>query len=69
MVGGGIAAILALQTAGAFSSYKEEEPSYTVRQQPTYPCSSPTASVTTCATACEFVSHTGCIGGVNESRP
>ena len=77
MVGGGIAAILALQTTGAFSSYKEEEPSYTVRQQPTYPCSSPTASVTTCATAsvttcataCEFVSHTGCIGGVNESRP
>ena len=68
MVGGGIAAILALQTAGAFSSYKEEEPSYTVRQ-PTYPCSSPTASVATCATACEFVSSTGCIGGVYESRP
>lgn len=50
MVGGGIAGIIALQAAGAFDSYKQEEPSYTVRQS--YPCSSPTASVNTCETAC-----------------
>ena len=50
MIGGGIAGILALQAAGAFDSYKKEEPSYTVRHS--YPCSSPTASVTTCETAC-----------------
>lgn len=50
MIGGGIAGILALQAAGAFDSYKKEEPSYTVRHS--YPCSSPTASVNTCETAC-----------------
>ena len=74
MVGGGIAGILALQAAGAFDSYKQEEPSYTVKHY--YPCSSPTASVTscptasvtTCATACEFVCSTGCIGEDYESR-
>lgn len=66
MVGGGIAGILALQAAGAFDSYKREEPSYTVSHS--YPCSSPTASVTTCATACEFVCSTGCIGKDYESR-
>ena len=66
MIGGGIAGILALQAAGAFDSYKQEEPSYTVKQS--YPCSSPTASVTTCATACEFVCSTGCIGEDYESR-
>ena len=66
MVGGGIAGILALQAAGAFDSYKQEEPSYTVNHY--YPCSSPTASVTTCVTACEFVCSTGCIGEDYESR-
>lgn len=78
MIGGGIAGILALQAAGAFDSYKREEPSYTVKHS--YPCSSPTASVTTCvtacetasvttcATACEFVCSTGCIGEDYESR-
>jgi len=74
MVGGGIAGILALQAAGAFDSYEQEEPSYTVKY-PKYSYSptasysySPTASVTTCATACEFVCSTGCIGEDYESR-
>ena len=66
MVGGGIAGILALQAAGAFDSYKREEPSYTVKY-PKYSYS-PTASVTTCVTACEFVCSTGCIGEDYESR-
>lgn len=66
MIGGGIAGIIALQAAGAFDSYKREEPSYTVRNS--YQCASPTASVTTCATACEFVCSTGCIGEDYESR-
>lgn len=66
MIGGGIAGILALQAAGAFDSYKKEEPSYTVKHS--YPCSSPTASVSTCATACEFVCSTGCIGDSYEGR-
>ena len=66
MVGGGIAGILAPQAAGAFDSYKQEEPSYTVRHS--YPCSSLTASVHTCETACEFVCSTGCIGEDYESR-
>lgn len=63
MIGGGIAGILALQTAGAFDSYKqeEEEPSYTVKNDG-YQFPSLTASVTTCATACEFICSTGCIG-------
>lgn len=67
MVGGGIAGFVALQAAGAFDSYKQEEPSYTVKY-PSYPCSSPTASVTSCVTACEFVCITGCIGDDYESR-
>lgn len=67
MVDGGIAGILALQMAGAFDSYKQEEPSYTVKHN-SYPCSSPTACVTTCVTACEFVCSTGCIGEDYESR-
>lgn len=67
MIGGGIAGILALQAAGAFDSYEQEEPSYTV-QHNSYPCSSPTASATTCVTACEFVCSTGCIGENYESR-
>lgn len=61
MIGGGIAGILALQAAGAFDSYKKEEPSYTVKHN-SYLCSSPTASVTTCETACGSVCSTGCIG-------
>ena len=50
MIGGGIAGILALQAAGAFDSYKREEPSYTT-QQSYRPCSSPTASPYCCATS------------------
>jgi hypothetical protein len=67
MVGGGIAGILALQAAGAFDSYKQEEPSYTVKQH-SYRGSSPTSSPYTCATACEFVCSTGCIGEDYEGR-
>lgn len=50
MIGGGIAAILALQTVGAFDSYKREEPSYTTRQSYA-PCKSPTANPYCCATS------------------
>lgn len=65
---GGIAGILALQAAGAFDSYKqEEEPSYTVKHDG-YQCPSLTASVTTCATACEFICSTGCNGEFYENR-
>ena len=66
MVGGGIAGFVALQAAGAFDSYKQEEPSYTVKY-PSYSYS-PTASVTPCVTACEFVCNTGCIGDDYTSR-
>lgn len=53
MVGGGVAAaLLACQMASnAYKEYEQEEPSYTTRQS-YRPCSSPTASVTTCETAC-----------------
>lgn len=52
MVGGGVvAALLACQiSSNAYKEYEREEPSYTVRHN-SYPCSSPTASVTTCATS------------------
>lgn len=68
MVGGGIAAaLLACQMASeAYKEYEREKPSYTTRQS--YPRNSQTASVSTCATACEFVCSTGCIGDSYESR-
>ena len=50
MIGGGIAGIIALQAAGAFDSYKKEEPSYTTRQSYT-PCKSQTSSPYCCATS------------------
>jgi len=66
MVGGGIAGILALQAAGAFDSYKQEEPSYTVRHS--YPCSSPTAYVPEFTTDGNLDFSTGCSGDSYESR-
>lgn len=52
MVGGGIAAcLLALQVASRATREEEPTPSYTYYRSPTYPRSSETASVTTCATA------------------
>ena len=65
MIGGGIAGILALQAVGAFDSYKQEEPSYTVNHY--YQCSSPTAYVPEFTTAGNLDFSTGC-SGVNHER-
>lgn len=65
MVGGGIAAaLLACQMASnAYKEYESEEPSYTTRQS-YRPCSSPTASVNTCETACHCSGYFTSLGDV-----
>lgn len=67
MIGGGIAAaLLACQMASnAYREYEREEPSYTTRQS-YRPCGSPTASVSTCATACNPIYSTGYSGDSHE---